>query len=84
MNIIDVTHNKKVNTSSKKLISNQKMITKNAILVVNKSDLIKGKLNSIFKKYDHVLISIKKDLNLNKQIKKIKNTKIYLETKLNN
>jgi hypothetical protein len=32
MNIIDVTHNKKVNTSSKKLLSNQKMITKNAIL----------------------------------------------------
>jgi len=48
------------------------LLTKNAILVVNKSDLIKGKLNSIFKKYDHVLISIKKDLNLNKLITKIK------------
>ena len=37
------------------------LLTKNAILVVNKSDLIKGKLNSKLKKYDHVLISITKD-----------------------
>jgi len=50
----------------------KKLLTKNAILVVNKSDLLKGKLNSKFKKYDHVLISIKKDLNLNKLIAKIK------------
>ena len=49
------------------------LLAKNAILVVNKSDLIKGKLNSKFKKYKHVLISIKKDLNLNKLISKIKN-----------
>ncbi len=48
------------------------LLAKNAILVVNKSDLIKGKLNSKFKKYEHVLISIKKDLNLNKLILKIK------------
>jgi len=48
------------------------LITKNAILVINKSDLLKGKLNSKFKKYEHVLISIKKDLNLNKLITKIK------------
>ena len=48
------------------------LLAKNAILVVNKSDLIKGKLNSKFKKYKHVLISIKKDLNLNKLISKIK------------
>ena len=48
------------------------LLTKNAILVVNKSDLIKGKLNSKFKKYEHVLISIKKGLNLNKLITKIK------------
>jgi len=48
------------------------LLTKNAILVVNKSDLINGKLNIKFKKYDHVLISIKDDLNLNKLIKKIK------------
>jgi len=48
------------------------LLAKNAILVVNKSDLIKEKLNSKFKKFDHVLISIKKDLNLNKLITKIK------------
>ena len=48
-------------------------IIKNGILVVNKSDLINGKLNKKFKKYDHVLISIKEELNLNKLIKKIKN-----------
>jgi len=48
------------------------LLTKNAILVVNKSDLIRGKLNSKFKKYERVLISIKKDLNLNKLITKIK------------
>ena len=48
------------------------LLTKNAILVVNKSDLVKGKLNKKFKKYEHVLISIKKDLNLNKLISKIK------------
>jgi len=48
------------------------LLTKNAILAVNKSDLINGKLNNKFKKYDYVLISIKNDLNLNKLIKKIK------------
>jgi len=48
------------------------LLIKNAILVINKSDLIKGKLNSKFKKYEHVLISIKKDSNLNKLISKIK------------
>ena len=48
------------------------LLTKNSILVVNKSDLIKGKLNNKFKKYEHVLISIKKDSNLNKLITKIK------------
>ena len=48
------------------------MLTKNAILVVNKSDLIKKKLNNKFKKYNYVLISIKKDSNLNRLIVKIK------------
>jgi len=51
----------------------KKLLNKKAILVVNKSDLVKGKLNKKFKKYEHVLISIKKDSNLNKLIKKIKN-----------
>ena len=50
----------------------KELLTKNAILVVNKSDLLKGKLNSKFKKYEHVLISVKKDLNLNQLIGKIK------------
>jgi len=50
----------------------KKLLAKNAILVVNKSDLVRGKLNSKFKKYEHVLISIKKDSNLNKLITKIK------------
>ena len=49
------------------------LLIKNAILVINKSDLIKKNLNSKFKKYEHVLISIKKDSNLNKLITKIKN-----------
>ncbi len=49
------------------------LLTKNAILVVNKSDLIKKKLNRELKKYEHILISIKKDSNLNKLITKIKN-----------
>ena len=48
------------------------LLSKNAILVLNKSDLLKEKLNSKFKRFDHVLISIKKDSNLNKLIKKIK------------
>ena len=51
----------------------KKLMDKNALLVINKSDLVKGKLNNKFKKYDHILISIKKDLNLNKLILKIKN-----------
>jgi len=58
------------NVDFSKVLKN--LLTKNAILVVNKSDLIKGKLNSKYKKYEHVLISIKKDLNLNKLILKIK------------
>jgi len=50
----------------------KKLLTKNAILVINKSDLIKKKINASFRKYENVLISIKKDQNLNKLIKKIK------------
>ena len=51
----------------------EELLKKNAILVINKSDLIKGNLNSKLKKYEHILLSIKKDLNLNKLITKIKN-----------
>jgi len=51
----------------------ENLLAKNAILIVNKLDLIKGKINRRFKRYDHILISIKKDKNLNKLILKIKN-----------
>ena len=44
----------------------------NAILVVNKSDLLNGNLSENLKKYDHVLISIKNNSNLDKLISKIK------------
>ena len=48
------------------------LLSKNAILVINKSDIKKGKLHAKFKKYENVLISIKKKSNLNKLILKIK------------
>jgi len=48
------------------------LLTKNAILVVNKSDLLKGKLNIKLRKHDHILVSIKNDYNLNRLISKIK------------
>ena len=48
------------------------LLAKNAILVVNKSDLLKGKINKKLKKYEHILISIKKESNINKLIIKIK------------
>ena len=44
----------------------------NAILVVNKSDLIEKKLSLEIKKFDHVLISVKNNLNLESLILKIK------------
>ena len=45
----------------------------NAILVVNKSDLLDKELNSQIKKTNHVLISVKNNLNLEALILKIKN-----------
>jgi len=75
LNRADDADLKLVIVSSKNVDFNEvlkKLLAKNAILVVNKSDLIKGKLNSNFKKYEYVLISIKKDSNLNKLILKIK------------
>tara|TARA_B100000963_G_scaffold168548_1_gene146443 strand:- start:114 stop:1445 length:1332 start_codon:yes stop_codon:yes gene_type:complete len=44
-----------------------------AILVVNKSDIIKGELDPEVTKLDHVLISLKENKNLDKLILKIKN-----------
>jgi len=49
------------------------LLKDNAILVVNKSDLINGELDPKVKKLDHVLISLKENLNLDKLISKIKN-----------
>ena len=49
------------------------LLKDNAILVVNKSDLIKSELDIEVKKLDHVLISLKENLNLDKLISKIKN-----------
>ena len=46
---------------------------KNAILVINKSDLLIDGLNSEIKIFDHVLISVKNNLNLEDLISKIKN-----------
>ena len=53
------------------------LLNKNSILLINKSDLLSGKLNNQFKKYDPILTSIKKDVNLDKVIKKIKNKLKY-------
>jgi len=50
----------------------QDIFDKNAILVINKSDLLNGNLNDQIKKLEHVLISIKKNTNLDILIKKIK------------
>jgi tRNA modification GTPase len=49
------------------------LLDENAILVINKSDLLEGDINPEIKKLDHVLISIKENLNINELILKIKN-----------
>jgi len=49
------------------------LLNKNSILVVNKSDLINKELNPEIKKFDHVLISIKNNFNIDELILKIKN-----------
>ena len=49
------------------------LLKNNAILVVNKSDLLKEKLDSEISKFNHVLISLKDNLNIDKLISKIKN-----------
>ena len=45
----------------------------NAILVVNKSDLLRNKLDQDVLKFNHVLISLKDNLNIDKLISEIKN-----------
>ena len=49
------------------------LLDENAILVINKSDLLEGGIDPEIKKLDHVLISIKKNLNIDELISKIKN-----------
>ena len=51
----------------------KELMDENAILVVNKSDLLRKDLNSEIKNYEHVLISVKNNLNLEDLILKIKN-----------
>ncbi len=48
------------------------LLKENAILVVNKSDLIKKNLDPEVLKFNHVLISLKENLNIDKLILKIK------------
>jgi len=49
------------------------LLEQNAILVINKSDLLEGDIDLEIKKLDHVLISIKENLNIDELILKIKN-----------
>ncbi|WP_440911457.1 tRNA uridine-5-carboxymethylaminomethyl(34) synthesis GTPase MnmE [Candidatus Pelagibacter sp.] len=49
------------------------LLDENAILVINKSDLIKEEIDSEIKNINHVLISIKDNKNIDKLISKIKN-----------
>ncbi|MDB2580357.1 tRNA uridine-5-carboxymethylaminomethyl(34) synthesis GTPase MnmE [Candidatus Pelagibacter bacterium] len=49
------------------------LMDQNAILVINKSDLLKGDIDPEIKKLNHVLVSIKENLNIDELILKIKN-----------
>jgi tRNA modification GTPase len=51
----------------------KELMDENAILVINKSDLLKEDLNLEIKNFEHVLISVKHNLNLEDLILKIKN-----------
>ena len=51
----------------------RRLLDENAILVINKSDLLKKDINPRIKKIEHVLISIKENTNIDKLISKIKN-----------
>ena len=48
------------------------LLEENAILVINKSDLLKGDISPEIKKINHVLISIKENFNIDELILKIK------------
>jgi tRNA modification GTPase len=49
------------------------LLDENAILLINKSDLLDEEIDPEIKKLDHVLISIKENLNIDELISKIKN-----------
>ena len=49
------------------------LLDENAILVINKSDLLKKNLSPEFKNINHVLISVKDNLNIDSLVSKIKN-----------
>jgi tRNA modification GTPase len=49
------------------------LLDENAILVINKSDLLDEEIDPEIKKLDHVLISIKENLNIDELISQIKN-----------
>jgi tRNA modification GTPase len=51
----------------------KRLLDQNSILVLNKSDLLKGDIDPEIKKFNHVLISIKENLNIDELISKIKN-----------
>ncbi|MDA9876792.1 tRNA uridine-5-carboxymethylaminomethyl(34) synthesis GTPase MnmE [Candidatus Pelagibacter sp.] len=51
----------------------KELMDENSILVINKSDLLNEDLNLNIKDYEHVLISVKNNLNLEELILKIKN-----------
>ncbi|MDC3101809.1 tRNA uridine-5-carboxymethylaminomethyl(34) synthesis GTPase MnmE [Candidatus Pelagibacter sp.] len=51
----------------------KKLLDENAILVINKLDLLKKDIDPEIKKIDHVLISIKENMNIDELILKIKN-----------
>ena len=50
------------------------LLKNNAILVINKSDLLNKKLDSNVTRFDHVLISLKENFNIDKLILKIKSS----------
>ncbi len=51
----------------------RRLLDENAILVINKSDLLEKDIDPEIKKINHVLISIKENLNIDDLILKIKN-----------
>jgi len=51
----------------------KELLDQNAILVINKSDLLSGDIDPEIKKLNYVLISIRKNLNIDELISKIKN-----------